>query len=260
MPTGLRTTLNGLTIEGTTYYGAVDLEQVFHARGGAAPAAQVGFRSADGRDLSDWFYPRSAGGSTLEADVGLRTAAGLDLRQVFAKKGTVSAGGGGGGGGCVARDTPVCLAGGGSRRIDEVRPGDVLLGYRWPGMPPESTPRWQDWSVAVGEPGEPVPVTVLAVMLGRYHAHYLINGGLRATYEHVWLVSRGGRWRWLTVAELRPGDAFFGANGQPVPITSIELVETEMPVANLDVDSADCFFCGSLAGQPILSHNSNEKN
>ncbi len=261
MPTGCRTTLNGVTIAGVTYWGVVDLETVFHPRGGTAPAPNVGFRSADTRDLADWFYPRSAGGETLEVDVGYRNAAATDLRHIFAKNGTVS-GRGGDGGGCLPFDTPVMLWSEGTKPLGELRPGDEVIGYYADGMIDESGTGWLDWTMPADAAalGLFIPSTVVLTMVSTYPAYYLINGELRATFEHPFLVLRDGLWRWIRAEHLQPGDAMLTDDfASPIFVEECVLVQEPLQVANINVEQVDNYFVQAF-GRSVLTHNSVNKN
>lgn len=264
MPTGFRAILNNTTINGVTYNGAVDLENVFHLRNGQPPAANVGFRSPSGRDLSDWFVPLSAGGTPLEVDTGFRTAAGVDVRQIYAKAGTLSAppgGGGPGGGGCLPYETPVPLYYGGFKALGDLRPGDVVIGFLHPTMIDASEPDWRSWRISSDEisAGEWVPATVECAMHGEYPWHYLVNGELRATYEHEFLIRRGDEWGWYCTEELQPGDAFLAEDGSPVVVETIERVDEPMRIANLNVETVDSFLFVAFGDLAVLSHNSEIK-
>ncbi|MGO1073241.1 Hint domain-containing protein [Lysobacter sp. CA199] len=244
---------------GTTYYGWVDLETLFHARGATAPAANISI-TGGGRNLSDWFYPRTAGGTTLEVDTGI-SHAGSDVRHLYAKRGSVSTGGGGGGG-CLPIDTPVLMWDQGSKPLGDIRPGDLVIGWYVPGMVDESEPDWRDWRLPRGQTSQGVliPVTVRMALHSRYPRHYLINEALRATYEHVFLVLRGAEWGWRAAADLRPGDAFLADDRREIRIDSVRLVEEPLQVANIDVEEVDNFFFVAFDGVSLLSHNPQEKN
>ncbi|MFC3549452.1 Hint domain-containing protein [Lysobacter cavernae] len=268
MPTGISTTLNGTTINGVTYYGAVDLDTVFHLRNGQAPAANVGIASPSGRDMSDWFVPLTAGGTQLEVDTGIRTGAGagVDLRTLYAKAGTIGTpgggGGGGGSGGCLPFETPVLLWEQGTKPLGEIRPGDVVIGYYVDGLADESSPGWEAWTMPRERvaSGTLIPVTVVTTMVSEYPRHYLVNGALRATYEHTFLVLRGAEWGWQRAEHLRPGDAFLSEDLGEVAIESVELVEHPMRVANINVEEVDNFLFVAFDGLSILSHNPTDKN
>lgn len=260
MPTGIRTTLSGITIAGVTYTGIVDLDLVFEPRGTVTPAPNSGFKDGAGADLSSLFYPLSAGGTALSVTTGLQTGpSGADLRTLYAVKGTVSTGGGGGG--CLPFDTPVLLWGGGTKALGELRPGDVLIGWTADGMIDEDVNGWLNWSLPAGaeQGGARVPVTVICSMVSEYAWHFLINGELRATFEHTFLVLRDGEWRWRRTEHLHVGDAFLSEDETPVPIVSIERVDTPMQVANVNVEEVDNFLFEAFGGLAILSHNPSEK-
>lgn len=262
MPTGIRTTLSGITINGVTYTGVVDLEDVFHPIGSATPAANSGFKNAVGADLSTLFYPLSAGGTQLSVVTGLKTGpSAVDLRTIYATKGTVS-GGGGGGSGCLPRNTPVLLWAGGTKALGELVPGDVLIGWTADGMIDESLEGWREWSLPAGaeQDGAFVPVTVICTQLSEYDWHLLINGELRATYEHTFLVLRAGEWRWRRADALQPGDCFLGEDRQAVPIETIERIDQRMPVANVNVEEVDNFLFVAFGDLAIISHNPDQKN
>lgn len=262
MPTGHSTTLNGITINGVTYYGAVDLDAVFHLRSGQTPAANVGISSPSGRDLSDWFVPLTAGGTQLEVNTGFRTGANAaDIRTLYAKAGTVSTGGGGGGG-CLPFDTPVLLWDEGTKPLGEIRPGDVVIGYYHDGMIDESVEGWQSWTMPRDDAsnGCLIPVTVMTTIIADYPRHYLINSELRATYEHTFLILRDGQWGWYRAEHLQPGDAFLSEDSDEVLIESVALVDESMHVANINVEEVDNFLFIAFDGVSILSHNPSEKN
>lgn len=262
MAVGIRTLLSNVTIAGVTYNGAVDFDDVFEPRGAAAPAADVGFRSDAGADLSARYYPRSLGGTTLAVDTGYRNSAGTDLRQIYAQKGTVSTGGGGGGGGCLPFGTVIPLANGATKLIEDIEPGDVAVGYYVDGMIDESVNGWTGWTVdrEAGKCGQLLPVTVRMTLKATYPSHWLINGKLRATYEHTFLVLRGDEWAWRQARELQPGDAFLSIDREEVAIESVAFVDEPLQVANIDVEDVDCFMFEAFDGIIVLSHNPTEKN
>jgi len=260
MAVGLRTWLSNVTIAGVTYNGAVDLDDVFHARGTAAAAPDVGMRADNATDLSARYYPRSLGGATLPVDTGFRNEQGVDIRQIYAQRGSVG-GGDGGGGGCLPFGTMIPLCSGATKRIEDIQPGDQVVGYYVDGMVDESQPDWTAWSIEreAGKRGQLVPVTVRMTLHASYPSHWLINGELRATYEHRFFVLRDGAWAWRQARELRAGDAFLSIDCEEVPINSVAFVDAPLQVANIDVEDVDCFMFEAFAGTIVLSHNPDQK-
>lgn len=257
MPTGIRTTLNGITINGVTYTGVVDLENVFHARAAQAPAPNVSLRSPDGRDLSDWFVPLTAGGTPLQVDTGFKIASGADLRTVYAKAGTVV--GSGPGGGCLPFDTHVPLWNFGTKQLGDLRPGDIVMGYYRDGMLDAAFENWRDWMMppSAASGGIIVPVAVTCSMIGEFASHYVLNDSLCATYEHPFLILRDGLWQWIQMRDIVIGDALFNDAFSPIPVQSIKVVEEPMLFANIDVEEVDNFYIIGL-GSMVLTHNDNK--
>ncbi|MFK3649289.1 Hint domain-containing protein [Lysobacter enzymogenes] len=258
----MRTWLSNVTIAGVTYNGAVDLDDVFHPRGTVAAANNVDMRADNGSDLSARYYPRALGGSTLPVDTGFRNWQGTDLRQIYAQRGTVGGGGDGGGGGCLPFGTIIPLCNGGTKRIEDVQPGDQVVGYYVDGMVDESEPDWTAWTVEreEGKSGRLLPVTVRMTLHASYQSHWLINGHLRATYEHRFFVLRDNLWAWRQARDLRAGDAFLSIDREEVSIESVAFVNSSLQVANIDVEDVDCFMFEAFPGTIVLSHNPDQKN
>jgi|GEM_PF-2929090 len=76
---------------GYTLPGGQDLDAVFEdatKNNNAVRAADVGYKTLTGTDLSQRYFPLSAGG-TAPASTGYTTASGADLSTIFAAKGTL---------------------------------------------------------------------------------------------------------------------------------------------------------------------------
>jgi hypothetical protein len=100
-----------------------------------------------------------------------------------------------GGACCLLPDTPVLLADGGTRRIDALSPGDLVLAY--------------DEAL-----GRPVPSRVTAVLTRHERqSHYVINGELGITDDHPVARAIPGGIAWTPVEELILGDRIVAATG-----------------------------------------------
>lgn len=254
---GIRMTANNLTVNGVTYNGLVDLDNVFHPRGTATPAADTGIRSA-GYDLSQYFYPKALAGSMLAQATGFRRAT-TDLREIFAARGSVSPGSPGGG--CLPFGTRVPLWAGGSKLIEDIVPGDVVIGYYVEGMVDEDVSTWREWSAPkqAGLHGIFVPVTVRMTLHGNYPSYWRINNSLRPTFEHRFFVLRGDWWMWRQAQDLKVEDAFLSGNQELVAVETSEFVNEPIQIANIDVEPVDCFMIEAFNGEWILSHNPGDK-
>ncbi|WP_323162864.1 Hint domain-containing protein [Stenotrophomonas maltophilia] len=221
---------------------------------GTKPAA-TGHRIG-GVDLSERYAPIMYG--SKRDNVNYRVG-GMDVSHLWAAKGTAKYGGGSnpGTGGCIGIGTPVMLWDKGTKPIEEVVPGDVLVGFYVDGMIDESAPGWQDWTERAEkvEGGTIIPVTVMQVWRGVWHQHYLVNDELRATFEHVFMVKRGDVWTWKQMRNIHIGDMLMSADGVPVLVEKIEFFDSPLENANLDVEEVDNFMVYGFGGHHILSHN-----
>ena len=232
-----------------------DFDDLFDPFVQGTKPAPTGYRVA-GVDLNQRYAPIMYG--SKRADVGYRVG-GVDVSALWAAKGTAKygTGGGGGGGGCIGLGTPVMLWDAGTKPIEEVVPGDVLVGYYIEGMIDESEADWDQWTADASraEGGVIIPVTVQDVWHGRWHQHYLVNGELRATFEHVFLVKRDDIWSWKQLRNLHIGDMMMSADRTPVRIDSIEFFDTPLDNVNLNVEEVDNFLVHGFNGCHVLSHN-----
>jgi len=119
------------------------------------------------------------------------------------------------------------MADGTPKPIEEIQPGDAVASL--------------DMLTGVSIPGR-----VTRVMTGRSAMHLLINGELRATDRHPFLVSG----RWVDAGQLAPGDALLRSDGSFETVRSIEIVEKEETVYDLTVEPTSTFFAGG-----VLVHN-----
>ena len=128
-------------------------------------------------------------------------------------------GGGGGGGHCFAAGTQVLMADGALQDIAALETGDQLLS-RDPAT------------------GEFRPVAVEKVYQADQPELFLINGTLRVTGTHPFMLEQGAT---RSAAELRPGDVVQGKDAT-VTIQSIERIEANQEVFNLTVSDTHTFF------------------
>ncbi len=125
----------------------------------------------------------------------------------------------GGGGHCFAAGTQVLMADGSLKDIAELAVGDQLLSRDPTG-------------------GELRPVAVEKVYQAGQPEHYLINGTLRVTGTHPFMLEQGAT---RSAAELRPGDVVQGRDAT-LTIRSAEKIATESEVFNLTVSDTHTFF------------------
>ncbi len=141
-------------------------------------------------------------------------------------------GGGGGGGHCFASGTRVLMADGALQDIAALQAGDQLLS-RDPAT------------------GEFRPVAVEKIYHTGQPEHYLINGTLRVTGTHPFMLEQGAT---RSAAELRPGDVVQGSEGT-VTIQSVERIAAQSEVFNLTVSDTHTFFVSGDDKNLFWVHN-----
>ncbi len=128
--------------------------------------------------------------------------------------------------GCFLPDTPVELANGHSKRIDQVRPGDTLLAF---------TPE-----------GHVLTTTVRRVLTAQVDSYLKVQTDsrlLRVTPEHPFYVGHG---TFQTIGSLHVGDAIYVLHDgtlSPEHINGMEKIAGPVTVYNLQTDDPGILFC-----------------
>jgi hypothetical protein len=179
-----------------------------------------------------------------------------------------------GGAGCLAIGTPITMADGSTKNVEDVNVGDMVRAATVKGMPldfddedtwsiwtgvPHGNPPGSVWATAYYDIQEinrvtPASASVQEIYFDFYDNYYLINGSLKATYEHPFFVLRDGSYHFKTTASLLPGDKLFKDNNEFEEITSLEFVQESIETVNLNVENLDVYFGGGY-----LMHNVHSK-
>lgn len=169
-------------------------------------------------------------------------------------------GDGGGGGGCIVYGQQLMLPNNKTIPVQSVLVGDTLIGCDVSGVPDSSggTMEYLNWS-ASNPTKTNTEVFVRKVKHGKYTQYYEINNELRVTLEETILVKRSGFWRFLRVSALRVGDYLHHIQGER-EVTSIKIVDGEVNVVSIDVESIDMFYVSGYllhnldTGGPIMKN------
>jgi hypothetical protein len=130
--------------------------------------------------------------------------------------------------GCFLEGTPVLLADGTSKNIEQVGIGDRVAAF-------------------ATDSRKAVAADVLTVHPPRAVDYYfVINKTLRVSPTQP-LLSSGS---WIEVRNLRVGDSLTGATGGAIRIDSIERVDRKVTVYNLQIDSFETYVAGG-----VVAHN-----
>ena len=140
-------------------------------------------------------------------------------------------GGGGGGGGCFTPKTPVLMASGETKPIEEVKVGDSVKSFDF-------------------NRNETVENSVVALFKFQKSSHLIING-IEVTREHPFCIGKG---LWKEAGLLKVGDTLIDENSEEIMIESIEEIQKDVTVHNLTVDGTHNYFV-SNGDKNFLVHN-----
>ena len=227
----------------------------------------------DGKPNFDWFQggPRSASGVDAVGPVtgGLYQSHPIRLDEFYGSNYSQY-----GGLGCVGLGTPIIMADGTTKNIEDVNVGEWIRAASVPGMPldfdeedtwsewtgtPHGNPPSSVWATAYYDIQEtnritPASASVQDIYFDYYENYYLINETLKVTYEHPFFVLRDGRYQFKTTVSLIPGDKLFKSNNEFETIESIEFINETLETVNLNVEDLDVYFGGGY-----LMHNVHAK-
>ena len=215
----------------------------------------------DGKPNFDWFQ----GGPQSASSAGNYQSHPIRLDEFYGSNYSQY-----GGLGCVAVGTPITMADGSTKNVEDVNIGDWVRSATVPGMPkdfddedtwttwvgtPHGNPPSSVWSTAYYDIQEtnratPASASVKEIYFDYYDNYYLINGSLKATYEHPFLVLREGTYQFRTTVSLRMGDKLFKTNNEFEEIETLEFVNEPIETVNFNVEDLDVYFGGGY-----LMHN-----
>ena len=221
----------------------------------------------DGKPNFDWFQggPRSASAVSEEGIGGMYQSHPIRLDEFYGSNYSQY-----GGLGCLGIGTPITMADGTTKNIEDVNVGDWVRAATVPGMPldfdeedtwsvwtgtPHGNPPTSVWATAYYDIQEvnrvtPASASVHDIYFDYYDNYYLINDSLKATYEHPFFVIRDGSYYFKTTASLELGDKLFKTDNEFEEVSSIEFVNEPLETVNFDVESLDVYFGGGY-----LMHN-----
>lgn len=204
---------------------------------------------------------RRNGGVTYEVEIFVRDDLGNEQKSIpftinLVVSSTGGSTGGGGGGGCIALNTPVLMFDGTTKPAEHLKVGDLVAGYKMPGMIDENTPGWEKWTTTDSS-GEKVAARVRSAKHDWFKSYYVINQDVHITKGHELFVKRDETWGWHDAPSIKVGDKVLGAHGKEIHVGSIVVVSKPIDVVVLDVESNDTYFAGK---NPILIHNNPDEN
>jgi hypothetical protein len=177
---------------------------------------------------------------------------------------------------CFTPDTKLTLTDGTQKEIQELAIGDELLSMRMPNAKTEeehpiiaSDVAYADYCITELGESELVTSKIINMFFDFADSYFVINGDIKVTGEHpffikipdgFYLPARGKIsdgswgseefWAWEYVRNLEIGQIMYDKDMNEVPIETIEEVEEEIEIVNIDVDTNNTYFA-----EGILVHN-----
>ncbi len=171
---------------------------------------------------------------------------------------------------CFTPDTKLTLVDGTQKEIQDLAIGDELLSMRMPNAQTEeehpviaSDVAYSDYCIVELGESELVSAKIINMFFDFADTYFLINGEIKVTGEHPFFVkvpegfylptkgqSSEEFWAWEYVRNLEVGQIMYDKNMKEVPIDTIEEIEEEIEIVNIDVDTNNTYFA-----EGILVHN-----
>jgi len=171
---------------------------------------------------------------------------------------------------CFTPDTKLTMADGTQKEIQELAIGDELLSMKLPNAQTEdehpmiaSDVSYAEYCITELGESEIVTSKVINMFFDFADSYYLINGDIKVTGEHPFFIkvpesfylSTEGRdsdefWCWEYVRNLQVGQILYNKDMEEISIDSIEEIEEEIEIVNVDVDGNNTYFA-----EHILVHN-----
>jgi len=128
---------------------------------------------------------------------------------------------------CFLAGTPILLADGSIKMIEDIKVGDMVLAFD-------------------EENKKTVPDKVKKFMVNKTDKYLLVNNHLKVTANHT-VYSDG---EYVAIGQLQVGDTLLNKDGQPEKISSIQEIQQEAVVYDLEVNPYHNYFAGGY-----LVHN-----
>ena len=158
------------------------------------------------------------------------------------------------GGGCWAVGTPVTMADGTKKLIEDLVVGDELMTADIPTYPNgEDSSLWypaSTWSTDRIDNITKRSTTVTYANMFSEPYYYVTNDRYKLSWEHWMFIKRDDVWQFMQMSNVKVGDTFVDENNVEIPITSVVLVEEPIDVVLVDVEPNDLFYADG-----ILTHN-----
>ena len=227
---------------------------------GATVTIQAENRLADLNRPSHYRYTKESQNFLYPNDVGLNRIASLqDKEVVWGKKSvidtTTSQLNTGSSGYCFSIDMLIALADGSYKIAKDMMIGDRVLAINSAQLITSDAEGFMDdkcsdlLSSSFVDYAEVTRADIVSVP-----SYYLIDGKVKVTGYHPFVVLRDNVWAWVRTADIKSGDVLVDDNLKPYTITTNEFINEETNVMKLSVDNVHNYF-GGVEGLMLGGHN-----
>ena len=168
-----------------------------------------------------------------------------------------SGGSGGGlpGGGCFVQGTPIVMADGSLKNIEDVTSGESVKSFRHSSLSLEED-AYKSWTATEIGSGSFGTSNVVTVTDPHEHTNYYwINYNLKVTNEHPMLAFKDGVFKFVQVQDLRVGDFLICENGTREEIFAIPKITQSCITHNMDVEDDDTYVVKGGNNIGYIAHN-----
>ena len=132
--------------------------------------------------------------------------------------------------------------------IEQVRPGDEVRSLVVPGLRTDDATQTQyEWLSTWGLDGaSPRPARVSQVRLGEHEGFVVLNGRIKATAEHPFLVRRGDAWGFVSAELVQVGDALVRPNLSEEPVATAERIEERVGTVAIMVPGTNTYLADGV--------------
>lgn len=132
--------------------------------------------------------------------------------------------------------------------IEQVRPGDEVRSLVVPGLRTDDAAQTQyEWLSTWGLDGaSPRPARVSQVRLGEHEGFVVLNGRIKATAEHPFLVRRGDAWGFVSAELVQVGDALVRPDLSEEPVATAERIEGRVGTVAIMVPGTNTYLADGV--------------
>ena len=165
-------------------------------------------------------------------------------------------GGGGFGGGCFVEGTPVVMANGSLKNIEDVTAGESVKSFGHSSLSLDEN-AWKTWTATEIANGSFGTSTVQTVTSAHEYTHYYwVNYNLKVTNEHPMLAFKDNVFKFVEISDLLVGDFLVREDGTLEEVFAKPKVTVNCITHNMDVEDQDTYVVKGGNGVGYIAHNS----